>query len=346
MSDRENRNEVLANVVNYEPREKRKRRKPGSTTRYWMMTEFFDPEQHGNLNSLAFSEERWLTLPEGVVFIAWQQERCPESQRIHLQCYIELERHRGLIWLKRHISPTANFQIRRGTQQQAFDYVTKEETRRKGPYSIGNMVSTKQGERTDLKALRDAVKSGKTLRDINEDLYPTLARYTKYYCLTRNIYRPKYDPDKGILVELYIGKTRCGKTRQCYEDWKDTDFFEMSINNGTTWFDGYDGHDYVLFDDFSGASSHFRLDTTLKIWDRYPRLVPVKQTFCWWNPKHVKVTSNIHPRLWFEWENREEQYQALKERVHITYIWNDGVMEIAPDDFWDTVTVTCNFTPM
>jgi len=70
----------------------------------------------------------------------------------------------------------------------------------------------------------------------------------------------------------------------------------------------------VLIDDFSGAASHIRLQNLLRITDRYPMSVPVKGGFVNWAAQRIYITTNIHPRAWYDWSTREEQYTALVRR--------------------------------
>ncbi len=308
---------------------------------FWMFTLFLD-EETDDEDIREHAPDWWHELPEGVRFIAWQLEECPETKRLHLQCYIELLRTRPLQWLKDHISPTAHFQWRRGTQAQAIAYVSKLETRIAGPFELGTK-SVGRGGRTDLIALRESVKLLMSTREINENQCVTLARYVRYFNLTKNLYRPRYDPELPFTVTLNIGEAGCGKTRYVYDKWgNNSDFYEVAITNNNLWFDGYDKHKYVLFDDFSGSASHIRLDTALKLFDRYPRMVPIKGGYEWWVPREIQVTTNIHPRLWYSWDNREEQYAALKRRFNGgTYTWEDGERVLVDGDFWDRGVIEC-----
>ncbi len=300
---------------------------------FWMMTDFRNPQ---GIPMMPADAERWTHLPPGVRYLTWQLEECPETERLHLQCYVELTRTRSLQWMKTNISPSADFQWRRGTQAQAVAYVTKVDTRRLGPFSLGTK-SLGQGSRTDLIALRESVKQLMTTREINEIHCITLARYTKYYQLTKNLYRPPYDRDMPFKVTLNIGEPGCGKTKYVYDKWgNDEDFYEVAITNNTLWFDGYDRQKYVLFDDFCGKLSHVRLDTALKLFDRYPRMVPIKGGYEWWMPHEIEVTINIHPRQWYTWDEREVQYAALKRRfTGGVFTWVDDERVLVDEDFWE-----------
>lgn len=91
---------------------------------------------------------------------------------------------------------------------------------------------------------------------------------------------------------VYWGRTGSGKTSAVFQN-----ATRLWIYPGNGWFDGYDGHPQVLFDDFSG--SEFKLPYLLKLLDRYPMQVPVKGDFVSWAPEEIYITSNLDPRCWF-----------------------------------------------
>jgi len=110
---------------------------------------------------------------DGVQYAVWQKE-IGENGTPHYQGYIEMDRVCRLSAMKKLI-PRAHFEPRRGTQQQAIDYCTKQETRVEGPFSIGE--PKKQGERTDLKAAAELVLNG-CAADVAREM-PSV--YVKYH---------------------------------------------------------------------------------------------------------------------------------------------------------------------
>ncbi len=321
------------------PKQKRKRSR-GPCVRFWIFTDNGEKGKGGH----ELVGEAWKDLPEGVSYLSWQLEEGSKTKHPHLQGYIELKRSRYLSWLHAHISPTAGFQVREATAEQASAYTRKEEGRLQGPFELG-VLSKGIGSRTDLVEIRELIRGGSSTRDLLEDMPHMVARYPRFISLCKNIYRPKYDPKaRGVKVYLYYGKTGTGKTRNVYKEWNLLpDFYEMPIATTGTWWDGYDRHGLVLMDDFAGKSSHMRLDTLLKILDRYPRMVPVKHDFEWYLPKKVAITTNIHPRFWYDYADREEQYNALKRRFHKVYCYDNDGPYVAEESFWDDYEVADNY---
>ncbi len=298
---------------------------------------FFTDNGEAGANGEKLKAQPWLELPKGVTYLFWQVERGGLTEHRHLQGHLELTRTQHLSWLHKHISPTASFQTRLGTAAQCDIYCSKQETRESGPYTLGQK-SKGQGQRTDLEQLVMRCKEGASWRMLVEEKPSDVHKYARFIERLKTIYMPKYDPDgKGSRVLLLFGKAGCGKTKAAFAKWELDDFYELPLaGSSSTWWDGLDGHNKILMDDFCGAASHMRLDVLLKILDRYPRRVPVKGSFeVLVGDKKIILTSNIHPRLWYKWKDREEQYQALKRRFESVFIWVNEECQLAADDFWE-----------
>jgi len=248
------------------------------------------------------------------------QEEVGDSGTYHFQGYCEFKYAMSLLPLKELLGGLAvHIEARRGTQEQAIAYAKKEDTRVDGPFEFGTPRS--QGKRVDLEAFKDAVLSGKRKRDLVEDHYVILARYGKFYDTLTMMNRPRRSTD--LVVTLLYGPTGTGKTRWVMDKFgQDDDFYRAPLNNGTMWYDTYDGHAKVLLDDFAGKASYISLCSLLQLLDRYPILVPTKGSHTWWLPDEVFVTTNILPKNWYTWENRAEQYKALARRFHKVSLYN------------------------
>jgi len=248
-------------------------------------------------------------------FLVFQKERGQEGTP-HYQGYVEFARQTRYSSINQALPDGEAIWFRRrtfGTGQAAADYCRKEDTREDGPWEYGELRVSQQGRRNDLQAFTDAVRSGKRTRELIDDFGAVLAKYPRYYATLQSLHMPLLRPD-GVRVELSFGDTGVGKTRAVMDQYAgDPDFFRAPIGQGF-WMDGYDGQRVVLLDDFAGAASKLPLTYLLQILDRYPVQVPIKGGFVWWYPELIIITTNIHPRLWYKWEDREEQYNALFRR--------------------------------
>jgi hypothetical protein len=233
------------------------------------------------------------------------------------------------------VSETAHFEKQRGTNEQARDYCKKSETQEKEFIQFGTFQAgrAKKGSRNDVHQLRDRIRQGATQRELIEDdtIVQTFAKYIKFADRVRTLYPPQKDLS-DFKVSLYYGEPGGGKTTKAKDE--NPGIFDVPLSNGTLWLDGYDGHEVALLDDFAGKMSKISLTNTLRFLDRFPVQVPIKGGFVWWMPKHVIITTNIHPRAWYEWKGRSKHWQALKRRIHEVIVFEHGDQNsIIPEEF-------------
>ncbi|APA62654.1 putative replication protein [uncultured virus] len=236
-------------------------------------------------------------LPEPIVYLVYGDE-VGESGTPHLQGSGRKE----LPWVKNAISDRAHLEAAKGTTKQASDYCKKD-----GNFKEFGTLPKGRGQRTDIAGCVNQIKAGKSLREITE-LHPEIIlRYGSGVLRLRQHYRPTRETPPQIWV--FWGPTGTGKTRRV---WEFTDPNELWVHPGERWFDGYDGHPAVLFDDFDG--SWFKLSYLLKLLDRYVMPVPVKGAQAWWCPKTIYITSNIKPEEWYQGSNQNHR-DALMRRL-------------------------------
>ncbi len=256
------------------------------------------------------------------------QEEMSASGLYHLQGYCEFTQRVRLARAKEIVGgPTVHVEMRRGTQLEAAAYCKKQfnedgsdkRIAHTEPYEEGTPRS--QGKRIDLEAFKNDVIAGVRKRDLVEDHYGIIARYSKFYETLNSLHRPERSQEP--VVTLLIGPTGLGKTRYVLDRYKgDDDFWISPLNNGTMWYDAYDGHGAVLLDDFAGKASHLHLTALLRLLDRNTIQVPTKGGHTWWMPNEMFVTTNILPRYWYTWGDRPEQYLALARRFHKVYMYH------------------------
>ncbi len=307
---------------------KRSRKSRGPKRRHWCGT-----ENNPGEDSLFLRLETESTLPEGVTYVAFQEEKGEKNATPHYQVYVELVTGQFMSWLKKNISYTAHWEPRMGTAVQASLYCTKDDTRSRGPWIIGS-ISKGAGSRTDLVDFRDAIMSGKRKRDLWQSHPVQMAKYRHMYADINSLSMPSRTTE--LRVVLLIGLTRTGKTRTVWDNWEKLEgqFWTMPMGGSTIWFDGLDQHKRVLMDDFAGRMSKMPLLMLLWLTDRYPRYVQIKSSFTWWLPDMVAITSNYHPRKWYDWKKREESYDALCARFHEVMIFSkeEGRKDLDEDE--------------
>lgn len=225
-----------------------------------------------------------------------------ENGTPHLQCFVSFAARRSLGYLKNLFGNRVHGEVARGSAQQNKEYCSKE-----GDSNEYGVAPKGRGTRSDLKAALACIKEGCSRRELIEN-HPTayarahrmLSEALVLYSGTRN-WMP--------VTRVYYGETGIGKTRRAFEETETPPY----VHSGGMWFDGYDGQENVIFDDFGG--SEFKLTYLLKLLDRYPMRVPIKGGFVNWVPKNIWITSNYGPKEWYSGAKDEHQL-ALRRRLH------------------------------
>lgn len=255
-----------------------------------------------------------------VRFIVFQLELAPVSEKHtpHYQGYVEWKNAMTTSAMTKAI-PHCSFKFCNGTPQENYNYCTDSTKRadgdQSGPWEYGTMSNP--GARNDIVALYELAKSGTPAREAAEMMPATYARYHKAFQHIASLY-PPIRGDK-VAVHLLLGPTSTGKTFATRSLPRES-VWTNSVDKGT-WFDGYDGHENAVFDEYKG---HISLTLFLKLLHEYTERVPTKGSHTWWTPKRIIITSNFHPDRWYDYTDREEHRIALYRRIH--YVWEfDGI---------------------
>jgi hypothetical protein len=245
------------------------------------------------LNNYTVEEEAAIAELEWELRYVCYGKEVGEGGTAHLQGYLELKSRRPRGVVKRSISWLARSHLepRRGSQQQAIDYCAKD-----GDFhEFGD--KQRPGRRTDLEHVRAAIDNGATMAEISSNHFAIYLQYGKGLQAYRNLHS---SPRKWKShVRVLWGRTGTGKTRWVYHFLGDRALFKYPGTDTTSiWFDGYDGHEVVLFDDFRGDKT-MPFDLLLRLLDRYPMDVPIKGGFVSWKPRKIWITSNTAPNDWY-----------------------------------------------
>lgn len=153
-----------------------------------------------------------------------------------------------------------------------------------------------QGQRTDLEEMRQLIVEGADMETISDKHFGNYLRYAHNIKEYRQMKRKKL---RNWFPKIYIfwGITGMGKTRKVFDSHEYKDVWKW--NNNHQFYQQYDMHSIVLFDDFYG---NINLEWMLQLCDRYPCTINVKGGDCNWQPTHIYFTSNIDPMFWKGWE--------------------------------------------
>lgn len=269
-------------------------------------------------------------------YLVFQLEKSQKGTP-HYQGFVQFKREKSRKTAKKIIGQHGHFERRRAKDvRKAADYCKKEESRLAGPFEYG-VMSQGQGTRTDVKSFRDLVLAGKNRKYLIMEEPFAMQKFERFYKMIKSTFRPDHKERKVVLL---YGVTGAGKTRSVTrEAWADKEYWKMPVSNGTVWFDGYDGEEFVLIDDFGGKFTHCPLGMLLRILHEEPESMPIKGGFVWFNPSIIIITTNIHPKDWYDFSTREEQYSAIKRRFNSVWLFKkvgeDAVK--AKDSWWEEV---------
>ena len=183
-----------------------------------------------------------------------------QSGTKHIQGYVQLKERMRLNQLKNRW-PTAHLEIARGSPKRNVEYCSKD-----GHFRDHGELQAGQGSRSDLESIKNLIDGGFTERHIRNEHYGTYIRYQK--ALIRDIESMRPDRSWSTELHIYWGATGTGKSRKCREEYPDA-YWKTRGN----WWDGYDGHEVVIIDEFYGW---LPFDFMLRLCDRYPFTVEVK----------------------------------------------------------------------
>ena len=216
-------------------------------------------------------------------YVLYGKEIAPTTGTPHLQCYVEFTTKKT--WnAVRALLPerAADIAVRKGTQKQAVAYCKKENK------FTERGVMKSQGARHDLDGIRAlAAESG--MRAVttvgNLQQIGTAKCYLTYNEEPRNW--------KSMVIWI-CGSTGKGKSRMARELAGEDVYVKC---DGSKWFDGYDGHETVIFDDF--RPEWFTWCYLLNLLDRYECRVEIKGGMRQFKPKVIIVTTPLGPEETF-----------------------------------------------
>lgn len=188
----------------------------------------------------------------------------------------------------------------------ADDYVWKDDTAVDGSRFEWGTKSIRRNERADWDAVVADARSGR-LDQIPSDI---LVR-----CYG-NLRRLAADNLQPIQVErtckVYWGATGTGKSHRA---WSEAGLDAYPKDPRTKFWDGYNGQDCVIIDEFRGGID---ISHILRWLDKWPVIVEIKGSSIVLKATKIFITSNLDPRLWYP-DIDDETKSALLRRLQITY---------------------------
>ncbi len=280
----------------------------GPQSKNWMATIF----------DLTIDPHDW----PNVSYCVWQKEKCPKTDKIHLQLFVQFEnRCRRSACLKLY---QGDWRVARSVKD-VVAYCQKEDTRIDGPWTIGE-APVIQGSK--FHKLLDELKDGATEKDILLS-YPGLSmRYSTGIRRARHLMTPARTQNTQIV--WIWGPSGAGKTKYAEKAAKAGGRSVYIKDSTTKWWPCYNQQDCVIIDDFKGGllPAHlFQIGG-----NSYPLQVEDKGTYVHFNSKEVYITSVRHPRYIYG-EDTRAWIQGLRRRVTGYTLWINEDHEVFRTDW-------------
>ncbi|AMH87646.1 replication-associated protein [Pacific flying fox faeces associated circular DNA virus-9] len=298
--------------------------------KFWLITAHFDEEEFLDLVTTELGE-----LSPVIRFVWWQLEAGEQRGSLHVQAYLGLHRSQRLsyvVGLFDGASRPVHAEPRRGTHEQAIQYCTKEDTRRAGPWFLGQPEETGPGQSNALLDIRDGLDRGVTLVELarQDNLFGALIRNIRglqWYAAQTGV-----DRNWETTVIILSGAPGVGKSRAAEAAARIVGvpyyLTRPQAANSLPWWDGYTPGAPVVIDDFYGW---IKLDTMLRLMDRYPMQVETKGGMLKFTSRLMIVTSNYEWRNWYRTAGNAHFPRNFERRI------NRDIYMTAEDDYLDIV---------
>lgn len=265
--------------------------------------------------------------PDGrIQFAVWQLE-AGERGTQHLQGYLEAKDRIRFNQLRELLGGRVHLERRRGSQAQAIAYCKKEETRVDGPWEFGE--PKRAGKRSDIHATMEAIAEGSSFDDLLDSADGNAIKYSRgvQLAISRRDQKLRSESIRNLEVHVLWGDPGTGKTRSVYDEHGFQSVYTLTTSaNGAVWFDGYDGQEILLIDDFRGF---IPFQFFLKILDIYPLRLDIKGSFTYAAWKKVYITSNHPVQDWYR-SDANHCIAALERRItHTIHYSSDNPWSIA-----------------
>lgn len=245
-----------------------------------------------------------------------------------MQIYVEFKQRQTHTYVRAAL-PGAHIEPARGSAWQNYVYCTKEDSKTgRFEFSIGTFTAPRNREsKNELGPVTAAIREGKSEAEI-ANLFPEIfVRHCNG--IPKLIGHLQTTPEvRSVCVVLLTGPSGTGKSywaRQ-YAHFHGQSLFSKMIQRSdeTQWFDGYQGQDVLLLDDFDKGQVPFR---TLLTWlDVYKLTVQRKGSTAFAKWGLVVITSNTTPQEWYPnedlgplWRRITHQYEC-EQKYAVNYV--------------------------
>lgn len=246
-------------------------------------------------------------------YATWQLEIGEEGTE-HYQFFVVFKKQTYFSSVKK-LFPDAHMEV-------AYDpcaarvYCQKEDSRIEGPFELGVFVPPVDKNNVWV-SIRDKLKEGATIKELLET-HP--AQVFVYYRGIENVSRILAKPrDFAPEVICILGPPGIGKSKYALDNYPNAYWKQPN----SIWWDGFDGKQDIILDDFYGWLSYAEL---LRLCDRYPLLTQTKGGNINCASKNIVITSNKFVMDWYHklFELNTATPDAFKRRLTKLFLWNSS----------------------
>ncbi len=272
-------------------------------------------------------------------YAVWQKEIAPTTGTPHIQGYVILKGHAKPNKYMQDNFFNCRWKIANGSTEQNYVYCTKPGGVA-GPWEYGIKPVNKQGKRNDLLAVKAKLDAGAPMTQIAEEHFPSFVRYERAFLSYMNIIQPKRDFKTQIIV--LISSPRTGKST-----WAKNHTYGVAGKGGficysAQWFNGYNGIDDIIINDFNRWIPWFNF---LQMLDDGAWTVETKGGIVNFAPRRIVITSNFIVTQWFDYVKIKADIRALTGRIE--YIYDEAIPAnvVFFDNAWSDALVPAILDP-
>lgn len=233
----------------------------------------------------------------GAVYMIYQLEIAPTTGTPHLQGYVRFDGVKRGATVKRWLRPEAHLEKARGDEKSNKEYCSKDESRAPGALSMefGEYDATagKQGNRSDLEAIRDKIKAGHSIADLADEHPSDFIRYSSGIQNMHAVLAPRPAASREVQVCVLWGPTGVGKTHRIMTAAPDA----YQVEPGRDPWGRYNGEELVCFDEFDYTKWTIQqMNRFLDKW-RCPLDARYRDRYAAWT--RVVILANCSPLTWW-----------------------------------------------
>ena len=230
-------------------------------------------------------------------YMIYGREVAPTTGTPHLQGYVTFKSPLSYNSVCRKLA-FANIEVAKGSAMDNKKYCSKEDPT---PFEKGELP--RAGARNDLEVVRQVLADTNSMASVVDvaTSYQSIKMaevYLKY---------KEHKRDWKPIVKWYYGDTGTGKTKRAHEELGNNLYLK---SNADKWFEGYDAHENVIFDDL--RSNTFPFHYLLQLLDRYSCRVECKGSTRQFLAKKIIITTPCHPR---HFQTNTEDVAQLLRRI-------------------------------